>query len=81
MFLQKIVGGFGFNPWARKTPLEEETVTHSHILPWDSGESHGERSLVGYSPWGHKESDTTEQLRPTLTTISELAQPRYTRIR
>ena len=26
------------------------------------GESHGQRSLVGYSPWGHKESDTTEQL-------------------
>ena len=24
--------------------------------------SHGQRSLVGYSPWGHKESDTTEQL-------------------
>ena len=24
--------------------------------------SHGPRSLVGYSPWGHKESDTTEQL-------------------
>ena len=27
------------------------------ILP---GEFHGQRSLVGYSPWGHKESDTTE---------------------
>ena len=27
------------------------------------GESHGQRSLAGYSPWGHKESDTTEQLR------------------
>ncbi|KAB0343717.1 hypothetical protein FD754_020643 [Muntiacus muntjak] len=26
------------------------------------GESHGRRSLVGYSPWGHKESDTTERL-------------------
>ena len=26
------------------------------------GESHGQRSVVGYSPWGHKESDTTEQL-------------------
>ena len=26
------------------------------------GESHGQRSLVGYSPWGCKESDTTEQL-------------------
>ena len=29
------------------------------VLP---GESHGQRSLVGYSPWGRKESDTTEQL-------------------
>ena len=29
------------------------------LLP---GESHGQRSLVGYSPWGHKDSDTTEQL-------------------
>ena len=27
-----------------------------------SGESHGQRSLVGYSSWGHKESDTTERL-------------------
>ena len=26
------------------------------------GEFHGERSLVGYSPWGCKESDTAEQL-------------------
>jgi len=26
------------------------------------GKSHGWRSLVGYSPWGHEESDTTEQL-------------------
>ena len=26
------------------------------------GESHGQRSLEGYSPWGHKELDTTEQL-------------------
>ena len=27
-----------------------------------AGKFHGQRSLVGYSPWGHKESDTTEQL-------------------
>ena len=26
------------------------------------GKSHGQRSLVGYSPWGRKESDTTDQL-------------------
>ena len=32
---------------------------HSSILAW---KSHGQRSLVGYSPWGHKESDTNEQL-------------------
>ena len=31
--------------------------------PLQYGEAHGQRSLVGYSPWGHKESDTTEQLR------------------
>ena len=29
------------------------------VLP---GESHGQRSLAGYSPWGHRELDTTEQL-------------------
>ena len=27
------------------------------LLP---GESHGQRGLAGYSPWGHKESDMTE---------------------
>ena len=35
----------------QEDPLEEE------ILP---GESHGQRSLVGYSPWGHKELDMTD---------------------
>ena len=34
-------------------------ATHSVLLP---GESHGGRSLVGYSPWGCKESDMIEQL-------------------
>ena len=32
-------------------------ATHSSILAW---EIHGQRSLVGYSPWGCEESDTTE---------------------
>ena len=35
-------------------PLEQTTRV---FLP---GESHGQRSLAGYSPWDHKESDTTE---------------------
>ena len=40
-------------PWRREwqpTPV---------LLP---GESHGQRSLAGYSPWGRKESDRTERL-------------------
>ena len=38
-------------------PLEEGIATHSSIL---GGKSHGQRSLAGYSPWGHKGSDATE---------------------
>ena len=43
--------------WRRS--LEEEMASHSSILP---GKSHEQRSLAGYSPWDHKESDMTEQL-------------------
>ena len=38
-------------------PLEEDMAAHSSIL---AGKSHGQISLVGYSPWSHKELDTTE---------------------
>ena len=38
-------------------PLEEGVATHSSIL---AGKSHGQRSLVGYSPWDRKELDMTE---------------------
>ena len=38
---------------------EEETQPTPVFLP---GELHGQRSLGGYSPWGHKELDTTERL-------------------
>ena len=40
--------------------LELEMAVHSSILP---GKSHGQRSLVGCSPWGRKELDTTERLQ------------------
>ena len=40
-------------------PLEKGMATPPVFLP---GESHGGRSLVGYSPWGCKESDTTKRL-------------------
>ena len=41
----------------KKIPWRREWLPTPVFLP---GESHGQRSLVGYSPWGHKESDTTE---------------------
>ena len=40
-------------------PLEKGMATQPSILPW---EFHGQKSLVGYRPWGCKESDTFEQL-------------------
>ena len=44
----------------REDLLEKEMATHSStLLP---GKFHGPRSLVGYSPWGCKESETTERL-------------------
>ena len=43
----------------REGLLEKEMATHSSIL---ARKSHGWRSLVGYSPWGRKESDTTKRL-------------------
>ena len=58
----------------REDPLEKGMATHSSTLAWKipwtekpgwlllPGKSHGLRSLVGYSPWGRKESDTTERL-------------------
>ena len=51
------IAGDGIKSLAQEDPLEKEMTTHSSITAW---EFHGQRSLVGYSPWGHKESDTTE---------------------
>ena len=41
----------------QEDPLEEEMATHSSIL---AGESHGQRSLAGYSLWGQQESGMIE---------------------
>ena len=43
----------------QEDPLEEEKATYSVFLP---GKFHGQRSLVGCSSWGCRESDTTSQL-------------------
>ena len=50
-------GDLGLIPGSGRSPGEGNGNPLQLLLP---GESHGGRSLVGYSPWGHKESDTTE---------------------
>ena len=47
----------GFHPWVGKVPWRREWQLTLVLLP---GESHGQRSLAGYSPWGLTESDMTE---------------------
>ena len=47
----------------QEDPLENGMATHSSILAWKIQwtEEPGQRSLVGYSPWGCKESNTTDE--------------------
>ena len=49
--------GDGFNPWAGKIPWRREWLPTPVFGP---GEFHGQRSLVGYSPWSCKELDMTD---------------------
>ena len=49
----------GFNSWVRKIPWRRAWQCTPVFLP---GESHGQRSLVGYGPWGRKELDTNDRL-------------------
>ena len=48
----------GFNPWVRKIPWRRKWQPTLVFLP---GKSHGQRRLEGYSPWGRKQLDITEQ--------------------
>ena len=53
-----------FDTWVGKIAWIRERLLTPVFLP---GEVHGERSLAGYSPWDHKESETTERLTHTHT--------------
>ena len=46
-----------FDPWVRKIPWRRKGQPTPVFM---SGEYHGQKSLEGYNPEGHKESDTTE---------------------
>ena len=51
------------DPWAGKIPWGRARQPTHIFLP---GESHGQRSLARYIPWGRKEADTTERLTLSL---------------
>ena len=57
----------GFDPWVGKIPCRRAWQPTPVSLP---GESHGQRSLEGYSPWGHRESAMTEQLTLTYSRLT-----------
>ena len=62
----------GEDPLEEGLPMQEMQAPGSGKIPWRRewqptpvllpGEFHGWRSLAGYGPWAHKESDTTERL-------------------
>ena len=45
-------------PWLGTSPRKENSNPFHYFLP---GKSHGQKSLVGYSPWGHNKSDMAER--------------------
>ena len=47
------------DPWVGKIPWKKKWKPITVFLP---EKFHGQRSLVGYTPWGHKELDTAERL-------------------
>ena len=49
--------GNRFAPWVGKILWRRKWQPAPVFLP---GEFHGQRSLMGYSPWGHEESNMTE---------------------
>ena len=54
--------------WVGKIRWRRKWQSTPVLLP---GKSHGQRSLVGYSPWGRKELDTTERIH-LLTYIADM---------
>ena len=53
-----------FNSWVRKIPWRRACQPTPVFMP---GESHGQRGLLGYGPWGHNMSDKTERLSAPMT--------------
>ena len=61
----------GFSLWVWKIPQRRKQQPSTVFLP---GKFHGQRSLVGYSPWGCKELDMTEQLHTDWVMVVKMTQ-------
>ena len=57
----------GFDPWVRKIPWRRNWQSTPVFFP---GKFPKQRSLVGYSAWGHKKSDMIEELALLFFTIN-----------
>ena len=67
------------NAGDKRNPESGRSSGGRHVNPLQYSvreQSHGQRSLVGYSPWGHKESDMTERLRIHIGVISGVSMSR-----
>ena len=60
-----------FDPWVRKSPWRRAWQPTPVFLP---GKPYGQRSLAGYNPKGHKESDTTEAIEHACIALHVLLQ-------
>ena len=65
-------GDVGSIPGSERSPGEGNDNAFPEFLP---GKSHRKRGPVGYSPWGCKESDTTEKLTLLLLDAAQTKQP------
>ena len=61
-------GDPGSIPGSGRSPGEENGNSLQYWTE-EPKESHGQRSLVGYRPWGHRESDMTEQITLSLLLV------------
>ena len=59
----------GFYPWVGKIPWRRKWQLTPVFLP---GRSHEQRSLAGYSPWGCKDSDTTEHIHISIVDFRKI---------
>ena len=58
--------GFPGGAAVKNPPANAEDTRDQGLIPLLPGKSHGQRSLVGYKPWGLRESDTTEHTHAVL---------------